>query len=335
MYQSHDRNTALPEAHAAPPANIADESSDDCFQVVDIEGDQITLHSFQMRNADIAGYLIKQPLKERAGALISALQVGVFCLERASTAKDTEFVKRQVERLLHEVQSKVGEIPSKVQTELLTKVGGGDGQVLKPLVDATSSAVQQVNARISQCETFVKGLFDPTGENGAVGKALQTLSNMLDPKRTDSVQLTVQAAINDVSKADGLVAKCVNNVVAAAIAPLKGEVEKLAMEVRGQEAVDEALKQTTEKGVPYEEEVVNRLQPWAKAIGAQVKHVGGDKRPGDIVITFNGTSIASIDCCLVIEARDRERPVGRKRIAEELASSMSERSANAGIYLSR
>ncbi len=314
---------------------VGSATADDAFQAIDIQGEVVNLHNFQIRNADIAAYLAQQPTKDQPQAFIRAVEVGVFCLERASTAKDIEFVKRQVERLLNEMESKVGAIPIKVRDELLTKVGTGDGQVLKPLVDAAYLATRNVSDRIAECKTFVADLLDPTKDSSSVGKAVKTVSDMLDPARKDSVQGSLEAAITRVTGEDGVLAKSVKAVVADAIKPLKDEIDALGKEIRGQEAAEEAVMQTIEKGVPYEEEVVQRLQPWAKAVGAQLEHVGGDNRPGDVMVTLTRTSISISDVRLVIEARDRKTAVGRKVIADDLAVKMAERTANAAIYLSR
>jgi hypothetical protein len=85
----------------------------------------------------------------------------------------------------------------------------------------------------------------------------------------------------------------------------------------------------------YEVEIVQRLQSWATAVGAQVQHVGSDNLPGDIVIALSGKSISATELRLVIEARDRKTAAGRQTIADELAVKMAERSAHAAIYLSR
>jgi hypothetical protein len=315
--------------------DIPGSAATEAFHGIDIQGEIVFLHDFQIRNPDIASYLAQHPIKDQSQAFVRALEVGVFCLERASTAKDTEFIKRQVERLLNEMELKVSTIPTKVRDELLTKVGTGDGQVLKPLVDAALLAARNVTDRIGECKTFVADLLDPTKDSSSVGKAVKTVSDMLDPVRKDSVQGTLEAAITKVTGEDGVLAKSVKAVVADAIKPLKDEVDALGKEIRGQEAAEEALMQTTEKGVPYEEEVVQRLQPWAKAVGAHLQHVGGDNRPGDVILKLTGTSICTTDVCLVIEARDRKTPLGRMAIADDLTIKMAERSANAAIYLSR
>ena len=307
----------------------------DPFDSIDITGDIVIIHNFRVRSRDVADYLAPLPDDDRALALTRAVEVGVFCLERASASKDTEFVKRHIERLLSETETKVSGIPQAVHDQLIKKVGTGDGQVLKPILDASTSVAKSVNDRIVEVKQLFADELDPGKDSSSLGKSLKALGNLLDPNRKDSVQGSLESAIAKVTGEDGALAKAVKLVVAEAVKPLKEEVDSLAKEIRGQEAAEEAIMQTIAKGTPYEEEVVGQVQPWAKAIGAEVEHVGGDNRPGDVVVTMTSTSVAAVGLKIVIEARDRQSPMGRKAIADELTSKMSERGAAAGIYLSR
>lgn len=124
-------------------------------------------------------------------------------------------------------------------------------------------------------------------------------------------------------------------VVADGIGPLVQEVDKLGREIRGREAAAEALQQTTEKGATFEEEVVLGLQQWAQAAGAEVHHVGVDNQPGDILIKVPSTSPLPAGVTIVIEARDRQAPAGRKAISDDLIRSTAERGATAALYVSR
>ncbi len=134
----------------------------------------------------------------------------------------------------------------------------------------------------------------------------------------------------------GVLAKAVKAQVEEALRPLVSEVDNLAKEVRGQEAAAEAIEQTTLKGAPYEEEVTGLLRNWAKAVGAEVHHVGGDNLPGDVNIMIPADGIIAQPMTIVVEVRDRgSRAMGRKAIAAEMTAKMAARKATAGIYLSR
>lgn len=314
---------------------MSEATANDAFQAVELDGDKVHLHNFSICNPDIAAFVRQQADADREAAIVHALEVGVFCLERASAAKDTEFIKRHVERLLTETEAKVAAIPVAVQAELLKKVGTGDGQVLRPLVDATGQVAKSLGDKIVEVKQLFGDSLDPGKDSTSLGKALKALNELLDPQRKDSVQGAVEAAVSKVTGEDGALAKAVKLVVGEAIKPLKDEVDSLAKEIRGQEAAQEALMQTTEKGAPFEEEIVAALQPWAKSVGAHIDYVGTDNKPGDITITLTDTAIAATDLRIVVETRDRQTAVGRKAIAEDLSKKMIERTAQAGIYLSR
>jgi hypothetical protein len=334
--QEEFKMTATPEMVSTDSDLEPNEKvASDAFDAIDIEGDTITLHNFQIRNADVAAYLNAQALEEQPQAFRRAVEVGVFCLERASTAKDTEFVRRQIERLLHEMESKVGSIPGRIEERLIAKVGAGDGQVLKPIIDASQQASNDVKQRIRECNALLSDHIDPTKDTSSLGKALKAVNEMLNPKHTDSVQYKIAAAIASVTGQDGALAQVVKTTVETAIAPLKTEVKELGLEIRGQEAAEEVLMQTTVKGKPFEEEVVDVLQPLAQMVGASLEHVGGDNRAGDVLFKLTQTSICSGDFRLIIEARDRTTPLGRSAITKDVTAAMAERSANAGLYLSR
>lgn len=177
---------------------------------------------------------------------------------------------------------------------------------------------------------------DPDSRASTLGQALGSLKDLLDPARSDSIQGSLTEAIRHVTGEDGTLAACVKTTVTEAVQPLAEEVSRLGKQMAADGAVEEALAQTTKKGTPYEESIVGELQLWARTAGAGVSHVGGDNRPGDVIVELwdsgPGGGAAST---MVIEARDRATPLGRKAITEALDGAMAERGATAAIYLSR
>src|SRR5258708_35666175 len=118
-----------------------------------------------------------------------------------------------------------------------------------------------------------------------------------------------------------------------ALKPLLAESDGLAKGIRGQEAAAEALEQTTFKGVPFEEEVTETLHAWARAVGAEVDHVGGDNQPGDVLVTLRGDDIIAEPMSIVVEARDRaSRPMGRKAISTDMACESCYRNCKTAKY---
>lgn len=72
----------------------------------------IRVRDLEIPRKDVADYLRGIPEEERELAFVQAVEIGIFCLERARTSQDTEFVRRQIESLLSEVENAVGTIPN-------------------------------------------------------------------------------------------------------------------------------------------------------------------------------------------------------------------------------
>jgi hypothetical protein len=296
----------------------------------------ISITDFDVPRKDIADFLRRVEEADIETTLIQAMEVGVFCLERARMGHDTQFVKRQIDLLLNQVEAIVKKIPDETQKALVAKIGTNNGQVLSPIREMVDAASKLTSDRVKEVRTLLTQEIDPDKETTTLGRALKTLRDLLDPKRADSVQSMLEQAVKTVTGKDGALAKAVKEVVADAITPLASEVDKLTKEVRGQEAAAEAIEQTTLKGTPYEEEVASILQAWAQVVGAEIHHVGVDNQPGDIVVTLRGDGLLSDPISIVVEVRDRgSRAMGRRAISAEMVTKLAERNANAGIYLSR
>lgn len=295
----------------------------------------IRIRDLLVPKKDVADFF--RPLKEeeRELTLIQALEVGVFCLERVRLSQDTDFVRRQVESLIGQVEKAVISIPEATKEKLLGKIGTGEGQVLAPIQELIHRVSLTTTERIKDVRDLLSQEIDPSKETSILGRALKNLKDLLDPGRKDSIQGSLESAISSITTEDGTLAKTVKAVVGEAIKPLADEMDRLTKEIRGQEAALDALQETIGKGITYEHQILERLQGWSKAVGAEVYHVGGDNRPGDIVIKFPAMSLHSFDSCFVLEVRDRQYPKGRKAISDDLSQAMAEREASAAIYLSR
>ena len=300
---------------------------------VEVAGDEIRL-SGSVTSRVAVEYIARQPEAERERLVDRALEIGVFCLERTSTSQDMEFVRRQVEGLLHQVTGAIGSIPLRVEEGLMAKVGTGNGQVLAPVVKAVEESVRTAERGVEEARKLLHQV-DPSRSDGAMGQALQHVKDLLDPKRTDSVSSRVEGVVKGLGDRGGTFATTVTDIIDLALKPLKAEVSKLSDRLLEQEAAAEVVSRTTEKGLPYEIEVVERLQPWARTVGATVEHAGTDNQPGDVVVRFAQTSLAGRSLTVVVEARDRADAKGLKRVTADLESAMRQRQASAAVYVGR
>jgi hypothetical protein len=301
---------------------------------VRLTGASVLISDLEITRPEVVDFLRDLSEPDREAALISAVEIGVFCLERAQVSRDTEFVRRQLEGLMADVDKAATRIPGAIEAALSTKIGTGEGQVLEPVDRAVKAAEKAVADKLGDVRQLLTADLDPARESGALGKALGTIRNLLDPGREDSIQGAVRAAVRGITGEDGPLAKAVRDVVTEAVKPLREEVDGLAKEVRGREAAREALEQTTQKGATYETRVVEELQDWAAVAGAQVEHVGIDNRPGDVLVVLTSGSLIGERVRIVVEARDRQTAVGRKVIADTVAQAIHERETDCGIYVS-
>jgi hypothetical protein len=284
---------------------------------IEIQNDRILIHNLEITGKDTVDYLQRLPQQERDRAIIQALEVGIFCLERTQNTQDIDFVKRQIQSLLAKVDQIVGGVPKTVEQELMSKIGTADGQVLAPIQKQVDFISNQLTIRLNEVKNFLSQDIDPAKESSVLGKALKDMKNLLDPKRQDSVQGLFAVALEKATAENGTLATSVKMVVSEAVKPLADEVDKLAKEIRGRDAAEEALQHTTAKGITYEEAVVIELQKWSKLMGCEVNYVGTDNKPGDIIVNITNTSVVGTDLSIVIEARDRGSDAwGRKRISE-------------------
>lgn len=295
----------------------------------------IRIKDLEVPRRAVADYLRERAADEREGALIEALEVGVFCLERASGARDLDFVRREVDKLLLQVTEAVSTIPEVIQARLLEKLGTNDGEVLAPVQRTIDGVSKSLGERVREVRDLLAEKIDPDRRSSVLGRALGSIGDLLDPARHDSIQSVLARAVEDVSRRDGALARCVKATVAEAVKPLADEVERLAKQLAADEAAREAVAGTTVKGATFEEQVVVELQRWAAGTGATVSHVGADNRPGDVVIAFPSSGLVQPPMTIVVEVRDRAQRAGRKVVADAMQRAMAERSADAGIYLSR
>ena len=110
---------------AVSEEGVQPDSSLDAFQSIEVEGDQIRIDHFVFQNADLAHYLTAFPPDQWPAELLKAIELGVFCLVRATASRDTDFVKHQAERVINLVESRVGALPNQIRDELAKRIGTG------------------------------------------------------------------------------------------------------------------------------------------------------------------------------------------------------------------
>jgi hypothetical protein len=302
---------------------------------IEVLDDSIIIQNLEIRLLDAVYFLQQIPENEQKAACINAFEIGFFCLQRVHHFDDVEFVKREFDYLLAELQKAVAIIPQALERNLASKIGIENGQLLAPM----QSQINLTRAVIAEQLESVKNLFqqeiDISQDTSSLGAVMNKIQNLLDPARIDSIQGVFIESLKNVTTESGVLAKSVKTVVEEAMKPLADEVEKLSQQIREQELVESVLQQSILKGGIYEEIVLAELQKWAKTCGAEISYVGDENRPGDILIKLTSNSVVGIDITIILEARNREsQRWGRTKISRHLESAMARYEANAAIFLS-
>ena len=121
-------------------------------RIEDLDG-RICIHDLEIQQQGPVDYLQEIPEEQRESAVIEALEVGVFCLERSATNRDIEFVRNQIESPLVGVVKEVETIPAAVPKDLLSKLGPEEG-VLAPIQRTMDKAVTTVNEQTRGFKEF-------------------------------------------------------------------------------------------------------------------------------------------------------------------------------------
>src|SRR5438128_7887655 len=110
----------------------------------------VKITELEIPRKDVADFLRTVDDAEVEPTLIQAMEVGVFCLERARMSQDTEFVRRQIDLLLNHVETAVKKIPDDTQRALVDKIGTNNGQVLAPLREMIDAATKLTTDKVKE-----------------------------------------------------------------------------------------------------------------------------------------------------------------------------------------
>src|SRR2546422_2572261 len=139
----------------------------------------VKITELEIPRKDVADFLRTVDDAEVEPTLIQAIEVGVFCLERARMSQETEFVRRQLDQLLNRVEATVSKIPDATQKALVAKIGTSNGQVLAPIKEMIETASRVSTDKVKEVRTLLTQEIDPDKETTTLGKALRTLRNLL------------------------------------------------------------------------------------------------------------------------------------------------------------
>ena len=295
-----------------------------------IEGSVVRLEGITVQNPDVAQYLSQKPQGERVpGADTRRRSRRLLPAACRGVGQSLDFVKLEIERLIQASRTAVDQLPESIGKSLQLRTAPRLRSRRLPQLPRPRS-----RTNLLKCGNFSNDISIPKPD-ATLGRALSTLTNLLDPKREDSVQKRVDLTLQGIAVADGAIAKAVRATVETAIAPLQTAIETFSLALKKEEGIEEALATTTRKGFAFEDELLPELQRWAAIVGADLEYTAPQNLPGDFTLTLNDRSIGGMPLKIVVEARDRDQRFGRARVAEQINATLAQWQANYGIYVSK
>ncbi|MEH1916061.1 hypothetical protein [Nostoc sp.] len=199
---------------------------------IELTQSHVLIHRMAIPLKNAISYLQQFPQSEYEDICRDAFELGFLCLQTAQTRHGNELIKQQMESLLVEFQQAVKVIAESFQQELINQVGTDNGQLLAPLQNQINLTSAILTEKLNSVSTLLTLEIDPARETSVVGRFLSSLRQLLDAKRSDSIQGAFKAALINATKENGTLAAAVKDVVSESVKPLTEQVEKLTREIR-------------------------------------------------------------------------------------------------------
>ncbi|MGI2909536.1 hypothetical protein, partial [Tolypothrix sp. VBCCA 56010] len=194
---------------------------------IELTENHVLIYRMAIPLKNAISYLQQFPQSEYEDICLDAFELGFLCLQTPQTRHGNELIKQQMESLLVEFQQAVKIIAESFGQELVNQVGTDNGQLLAPLQNQINLTSAVLTEKLNNVSTLLTHEIDPARETSVVGRFLSSLRQLLDAKRSDSIQGAFKAALVNATKENGTLAAAVKNVVSESVKPLTEQVEKL------------------------------------------------------------------------------------------------------------
>lgn len=178
-----------------------------------LEDSGVVIEKLRVNSPELMEYLGEVPPDDQATKLLNVIEVGLYCIQRATDSKEIEFVRSRLANLLDSVESAVTAIPETVQAKLLDTIGTGEGQVLESVVKVIGDASKTINEGTASVRQLLEQDMDLEKEDSAIGKVFRGISKAVDPENRTSIPSIFETAIDKVVSPSGQLSKNVKEVV--------------------------------------------------------------------------------------------------------------------------
>ncbi|MCC6619175.1 MAG: hypothetical protein IT341_09095 [Chloroflexi bacterium] len=280
---------------------------------ISIDRDTIGIEGFRFTDAALAAFVGQAPADDRAALVERALRIGLMTLASAGVSLSADLVRAEFERLHERMEATQDKAAQVLATTLRENFADGDGRMPRTL--------ERFLGDDGKLRQITRELFDENQRESALGKLNEILgryfdgdgsrlARLLDPTREGSPLHQFRGEVSD---------------------EFRRLSERITALEEAKKARAEERAKGTAKGADFEHALEARLGEMARGMGDLVELTGtdggdnGTSKKGDLVITIDPTRTRGTALRIVVEAKDRQMPLGR--MADELKAGRLNRSA--------
>lgn len=253
--------------------------------------------TISLSDKDLQEYLARLPHGNIESEILALVKIGLMCVTRVNANNEVDFWDKKSQQLQTDLLKKVGEVIDKeILQNFKKQVGAKDGQLLAPIANQVETTSKFIDRSLTNSESRIKS----------------TMSE-LDKKLNDEKLM-----------------ESFGKSLAKELTPLMTEIRALnyhVIELKGEENIKDC---TTLKGKEYEQNILEKVQTWARCNKFKVENVGVDNKPGDIVVESLSEKIK-----IAIEVKDISTPKGHSVLTRDMGKVIQERKATTAIFLSK
>jgi hypothetical protein len=286
---------------------------------VSVAADRIVIEHLELVDADLARLVEERDEAERPELVERALKIGLLALRDAGVTVNVDFVQKEMERLLVQVDERNRQASQALDSALRQEFAEDGGRLPRTL--------ERFLGDQGTFRSLVAELFDPRSRESAIGRFDAVLGTYFDG---DSSRL---AQLLDPTREGSPLNRFHSEITK--------RLDTLAAEIKAQAEADRARRDErskgTAKGADFEDVLEGILGGIAQGLGDVLERTGtvaGDEirgKKGDFVLTVDPGRTGGHQLRVVIESKDRA--VSVRGITEELAEARHNRSAQGAIVV--
>jgi hypothetical protein len=289
-------------------------------------GDKIVIDSLTVED-ERAAHLVRERQqlgKPAADTVRKAIEIGARVLDSEETAVNVDYVRRELEAGLGQLDRKLGGTLEESAEQLAERIASTFGPERADSVQAQIKEIVASEAR-QQRETLVRTLTAEDGSNPLVAIQARLAKVMVEAEERHRAE--VERLREAHAKSD--------RAMQGQVGSLHKELARLLEREDADDRVAEAESAGTRKGRSFEERVHGALERIAASRGDSAHHVGdergaGGSKKGDTVVELGA---ADGPCLGRIVFEDKDDQLSKNRAWDELNGAMAERDADFAVLV--